>query len=200
MTAPDAPSENRWRTLWRERRALMRGVWGAAAVLLLGDGWLLAQRVRDARDTARLRTQLSGVERERIDAALRADSNRTQVLVELARRQARIDNGLHLSVALDSSVIHLEQEGAVLLSIAAVPGPAGWIHTSPRDSVPLTAPRGDRTVDEVLGDTLVRLSGGTVIYADDGAGLIRTGQVRVRAADLKLLKPNLRPGQHVYFY
>ena len=49
MTAPDAPSENRWRTLWRERRALMRGVWGAAAVLLLGDGWLLAQRVRDAR-------------------------------------------------------------------------------------------------------------------------------------------------------
>lgn len=200
MTAPGTPSENGWRTLWRERPRLMRLVWGAASLLLIGNVWLLAHRLLDARETARLRTQLSGVERDRIDAAFRADSNRTQVLVELARRQARIDNGLHLSVALDSSVLHLEQEGAVLLSIATVTGPNGWTHTSARDSVPLAAPRGDRTIEDVFGDTLVLLSGGTTIYADGVAGPARAGQLRVSLADLKLLKPNIRPGQHVYFY
>jgi len=200
VTAPGAPPENGWRTLWRERPGLMRLVWGVALLLLVGNGWLLAQRVLDGRETTRLRTQLSGVERERIDAAMRADSNRTQVVVELARRQARIDNGLHLSVALDSNVLHLEQEGAVLLSIATVTGPNGWIRTGPRDSVPLAAPRGDRTIEDIVGDTLVLLSGGTMIYADGLAGPARAGQLRVSLADLKLLTPNIRPGQHVYFY
>lgn len=200
MNGPDDAPEHGWRALWRERPMTMRIVWGVAALLLLGNGWLLAQRVLDGRESARLRSQLTNVERDRIDAALRADSNRAQVLVELARRQARIDNGLHLSVALDSGVVHLEQEGAVLLSIAAQAGPEGWTHTSPRDSVRLADPRGDRTIEDIVGDSLVMLSGGTVIYADGSTGTPRTGQVRVSPADLKLLKPNLRPGQHVYFY
>jgi hypothetical protein len=200
VTGPNAPHDHGWRALWRERPGVMRAIWGVAALLLLANGWLLAQRVLDGRESSRLRSQLTNVERERIDAALRADSNRTQVLVELARRQARIDNGLHLSVALDSGIVHLEQEGAVLLTLRAELGPEGWTHTNPRDSVRLAAPRGDRTIEDIAGDTLVMLSGGTVFYADGSTGTPRTGQVRVSPADLKLLKPNLRPGQHVYFY
>ena len=200
MTHPNDTSDRGWRALWREHPGTMRAVWGVAALLLIGNGWLLGRRLLDGRERARLREQLSNVERERIDAALLADSNRAQVLVELARRQARIDNGLHLSVALDSGVVHLEQEGAVLLSIKAEGGPAGWAHTTARDSVRLAAPRGDRTIEDIAGDTLVLLSGGTVLYADGATGTPRTGQVRVSPADLKLLKPNLRPGQHVYFY
>jgi hypothetical protein len=181
----------------------LRLVWALALVMLAGDAWLVTKGVAYARETSRLRAGMSAVERARLDAALASDSNRIQVMIELARRQARGDAGLHLSVAVDSGVLYLEQEGAVLRAVRTEIGTDAWIHTGQRDSVRISAPRGTRTIELVADDTAVVLNGGTMIYArsaGDSAAPARAGSVRVQAADLRALRPNLRVGQRVYFY
>lgn len=178
-------------------------VWGIALVILAGDIWLVAKRVRYAAEIRRLRAGMSAVERSRLDAALTSDSNRTQVMIELARRQARGDNGLHLAVAVDSGVLYLEREGAVLRTVRAEMGLGAWIRTGGRDSLRVAAPRGTRTIERLLDDTTIVLNGGTVIYAraaSDTGTIVRPGGVLIDAVDLKALGPNLRPGQRVYFY
>lgn len=177
--------------------------WSVALLLLAGDVLLLTRRVRYAREAERLRTGMSAVERARLDAALEFDSNRVQVIIALARRQARGDIGLHLSVSVDSGVLSLEQEGATLRTVRADVGAEAWVRTGPRDSLRIAAPRGTRTIERVLGDTTIVLSGGTVIYARnplDTSVAPRAGMVRVEAGDLKALHPSLRAGQRVYFY
>jgi hypothetical protein len=186
-----------------------RVVWGIALVILAGDLFLVGKRVIYAHEISRLRAGMSAVERSRIDAAMKSNSNRLQVMIELARRQARVDAGLHLSVPLDSGVLYLEQDGAVLRSVRAETGADAWVRVG-RDSIRVTAPRGTRTIEKVLDDTAVVLNGGAVIYASappaaGGAPAaagppVRPGSVRIGAADLKALQPNLRPGQRVYFY
>ena len=180
----------------------VRLVWGAALLIVAGDVFLAAKGIVYASESARLRTGMSSVERSRLDAALVSDSNRLQVMIELARRQARVDNGLHLSVALDSGVLSLEQDGATLRAVHADIGPDSWVHTGKRDSLRLTAPRGARTIEQLLGDTVIVLSGGAVIYArgQGDSSTTRSGSVRVDAKDLKILGPSLKAGQHVYFY
>jgi hypothetical protein len=186
-----------------------RFVWGVGLLILGADLFLVGKRVIYAHETSRLRAGMSAVERSRIDAAMRSNSNRLQVMIELARRQARVDAGLHLSVPLDSGVLYLEQDGAVLRAVRAETGADAWVHVG-RDSIRVTAPRGTRTIEQVAGDTAILLNGGAVIYASappgggapaDGASSpVRPGSVRIGAADLKALLPNLRPGQRVYFY
>ena len=180
----------------------VRLVWGAALLIVAGDVFLVAKGIIYAGESARLRTGMSTVERSRLDAALVSDSNRLQVIIELARRQARVDNGLHLSVALDSGMLSLEQDGATLRAVHADIGPDSWVHTGKRDSLRLTAPRGARTIEQLLGDTVIVLSGGAVIYArgQGDTNATRSGSVRVDAKDLKIIGPSLRAGQHVYFY
>ena len=180
----------------------VRLVWGAALLIVAGDVFLVAKGIIYAGESARLRTGMSTVERSRLDAALVSDSNRLQVMIELARRQARVDNGLHLSVALDSGMLSLEQDGATLRAVHADIGPDSWVHTGKRDSLRLTAPRGARTIEQVLGDTVIVLSGGAVIYArgPSDTSAPRSGSVRVDAKDLKIIGPSLKAGQHVYFY
>lgn len=191
-----------WRALRSRNPWTMRLVWGAAMIVLAGDFFLVAKRVGYARETARLRAGMSAVERSRIDAAMQNDANRLQVMIELARRQARVDNTLNLAVALDSAALYLEQDGAILRAVHADVGPDTWEHRGKRDSVQITAPRGTRTIERLVGDTAVVLNGGALIYArvpiDSGAA--RPGTVRVDAADLKVLMPSLRAGQRVYFY
>jgi hypothetical protein len=146
---------------------------------------------------------MSAVERARLDAALQSDSNRLQVMIELARRQAQGDVGLHLAVAVDSGVLYLEQEGAVLRTMRAEIGPDAWIRQTKRDSVRITAPRGARTIERLLDDTTIVLNGGAMIYARlpaDTSASARPGSVRVDAVELRVLTPSLRPGQRVYFY
>jgi hypothetical protein len=180
----------------------VRLVWGAALVLVAGDAFLGAKGIVYARETSRLRTGMSANERARLDAALISDSNRLQVIIELARRQASVDNGLHLTVALDSGVLSLEQEGATLRTLHAEIGPDSWVRTGKRDSLRITAPRGERTIEQLLGDTAVLLSGGALIYARvPGDSLAaRSGSVRVEANDLRIIGPSLKAGQRVYFY
>jgi hypothetical protein len=178
-------------------------LWGIAALIFAGDAWLVAKRVSYVRETSRLREGMSAVERARIDAALASDSNRLQVMIELARRQARADAGLHLSVAVDSGVLYLEQEGAMLRTTHVEIGRDVWVRTGRRDSLRITAPRGTRTIDRLEDDTAVVLSGGTVIYArssPDTVTAVRPGSVRLEPADFQVLRPNLKPGQRVYFY
>jgi hypothetical protein len=193
---------SRWRSLVQEYPWTMRAVWGIALFMVAGDVVLLVRGAGYARETARLRAGMSSVERARIDAAMQSDSNRLQVIVELARRQARGDNGLHLSVSVDSGLLSLEQEGATLRSVPADIGPDAWVRTGARDSLRITAPRGTRTVESLAGDTAVVLNGGTLIYAraagDSSAA--RPGSVRLSAGDLRVLWPSLKPGQRVYFY
>lgn len=182
---------------------MVRTIWGIAALLVVADAGLLARRALYARETARLRLAMTTSERERVDAALAADSNRLAAVVELARRDARGDERLHLSVAVDSGRMHLEQQGAILRTMSVEIGPARWIHrAATSDSVLLTAPRGARTIERVFGDSALALNGGGMIYArsahDSAAAL--PGTVRVAAADFHVLLPNLKFGQRVYFY
>lgn len=181
----------------------VRILWACAAVFIIADAGLLARRVLYARETARLRQAMTTSERERVDVALAADSNRVAAIVELARRDARGDERLHLSVALDSGRMHLEQQGAILRTMTVEIGSDRWEHraTAP-DSVLLTAPRGARTIERLIGDSAVALSGGGLIYARTAAdhAAANPGTVRVSAADFRVLVPNLKLGQRVYFY
>ena len=191
------------RALRRDYPRTLRLVAGAVLLILAGDVWVASKGVAYARESVRLRDGMSAVERTRLDAALQSDSNRLQVMIELARRQARGDAGLHLSVAVDSGVLYLEQESAVLRTVRAEIGPDAWIRTSKRDSVRITAPRGTRTIERLLDDTTIVLNGGAVIYARlpaDTSASARPGSVRVDAVELRVLTPSLRPGQRVYFY
>jgi hypothetical protein len=191
-----------WRALWGRNPWTMRLVWGIAVLIFAGDLFLVTKRVVYARETSRLRAGMSSVEKSRIDAAMQSDANRLQVMIELARRQARVDKTLNLAVALDSAALYLEQDGAILRAVHADVGPDAWEHRSKKDSVQITAPRGTRTIERLVGDTAIVLNGGALIYARAAAdsGAARAGAVRVEAADLKVLMPSLKAGQRVYFY
>jgi hypothetical protein len=192
-----APRVERRRVGWRDFRHAYPGIlttMGLALALLLAiDGWLIYKRVKYEREIERLRAGMTAVERRKADAELASNERRLQVMVELARRQAVGDKDLHLSVAVDSGVMHLAREGAVLRNMAVRVGPEKWVGVAP-DTVKMVAPRGTRTVEKVLdgsaawevpawvytdrgvpvpadrtlggalGPAAVLLNGGTVIY------------------------------------
>ena len=200
--AETASLAERWRALRQQHPLATRLLLALVILLLATDLFLAGKRVTYARETARLRAGMTTVERARIDAAMQSDSNRVQVMIELARRQASVDAVLHLSVAVDSGVLTLEQDGAVLRSIPAEIGRDVWLRAGPRDSVRITAPRGSRTIERVFDDSLIVLNGGVAIYArwPADSGVARPGSVRVGAADFKAIVPSLKAGQRVYFF
>jgi hypothetical protein len=142
---------------------------------------------------------MTALERNRTDAILARDENRLRIAVELIRRQARIDKDLHLSVTVDSGVMFLEREGALLREMPIQIGPEKTVGASP-DTVRMVAPRGARTIERIvdengtwevpawvyadrglqtsaereirgaLGPAAIILSGGTVIYSMPSAG------------------------------
>jgi hypothetical protein len=147
------PHIERRRAGWRDFRHAYPGIlttMGLALALLLAiDGWLVYKRVKYEREIERLRAGMTSVERRKADAEIASNERRLQVMVELARRQALGDKDLHLSVAVDSGVMHLAREGAVLRNMAVRVGPEKWVGTAP-DTVKMVAPRGTRTVEKVL--------------------------------------------------
>lgn len=193
-----------WREFRRAYPGLIGGFWIALIALLSVDGWLVYKRREYAEEATRLRLGMTGVERQRADVVFAANKNKLQVMVELARRQAGGDRDLHLSVSIDSGVMYLEREGAVLRQMPVRVGPEQLVGTPP-DTVRIAAPRGMRTV--AAADSLsVTLDGGTTIYAkpgsdalDDSTG-VTAGNVRARATDLQAILPNMKPGMSVYFY
>ncbi len=188
-----------WRASWREHPRLMRLLlWtfvGALAAAVI-FAWRAAEYRREVNA---LRAGMSGIERVKADLALASDAKRLQVMMALTVRQARTAGDLHLAVAVDSGVLHLEQRGAVLRTAVVAVGADGWERAA-GDSIPIASPRGVRRVEEVRGDSLVVLSGGAVIYRGDASQPARAGSVRIGADDLKSILPNLKAGLPVYFY
>lgn len=188
-----------WRALWREHPRLMRLLaWTFAAALFSGAA--LAWRGAEYRKEIRaLRAGMSDIDRLKADLALASDARRLQVTMALAVRQARSDGGLYISISVDSGLLHLEQRGAILRTASVQVGADGWTAVA-GDSVPMASPLGVRRVLEVQGDSVVVLTGGTLLYRGDPAIPARPGSVRIADADLKSILPNLRTSLPVYFY
>jgi hypothetical protein len=199
---PARPRTDRRRVGWREFRRSYPGLITTMAiaviVFLAIDGLLISRYRRYQRETHDLRAAMSDVERKRTDEILAQNENRLKVMVELFKRQAKVDPTLHLSVSLDSGVMYLQREGALLREMPITIGPERRVGTPP-DTVHIAAPRGKRTVEQVLDETdvwdvpawvyadrglppgetrvkgalgpvAVRLDGGTVIYSMPSAG------------------------------
>jgi type III secretory pathway component EscV len=199
---------DRRRTTWKDFRGAYPGF---VATLLLGlmlllavDGFLIYKRRAYDNEVARLRGQMTEAEREKTDAIVKAEENKTLIALALARRQAKIEKSLHLSVAIDSGRIYLEREGAILREMPARFGPERMV-TQGADSIPVVIPRGQRRVVNVTDDRIV-LEGGSAIEASQSETLvgdstsIPPGNVRIGRADMSAIKPNLSEGMRVYFY
>lgn len=203
--APPAvpPAGERRRPGWGEFRRSYPGLVAtmalALAVMLALDGWIIYKRVKYAREVERLRSGMTSAERKKADLLLASDENKFRVMVALIRRQAQVDKEIHLSVSVDSGMMYLEREGALLREMRAEIGPEKLVGTSP-DTIRMAIPRGTRTVERVLGATdpwevprwvytdrrlaipgerslrgalgpvAVVLNGGTVIYTMPSAG------------------------------
>jgi hypothetical protein len=91
---PGEPRERR-RDSWNEFRRAYPGILavGLVAVLLfIGlDIWMLARRDRYSDEIAELRSGMTAAQRERADVAIEANENKLKVMLELIRRQARLD-------------------------------------------------------------------------------------------------------------
>jgi hypothetical protein len=148
------PPVERRRQSWREFRLAYPGIISVLLVALVSmlaiDGWLVYQRIRYAREISRLRAGMTDQERRKADMVVAAEQNRMRVTLELMRRQANIDKDLHLSVAVDSGVMYLEREGALLREMPIEVGQEKRVGTAP-DTLKIVAPRGARTVERVLG-------------------------------------------------
>ena len=201
-------THDRRRGGWRNFR---RAYPGFVFTLLIGliamiaiDGFLVLKRRAYANEVQRLRSSMTEQEKSRTDAIIEAEDNKLRIALELARRQAKLEKTLHLSVAVDSGKIYLEREGAVLREMAAAFGPDTMVSNG-ADSIPLVVPRGQRSIAK-LDDSGVTLDGGAVIRPTDAPSLaqdstaIPPGSVRIRRADFRAIMPNLHPGMRVYFY
>ena len=224
---------------WREFRHAYPGILATMSVALLvmvvASGLLIYKRVTYQSEIERLRAGMTDVERKRADMLMESTENRFQVMVELIRRQALGDKELHLAVAVDSGVMRLQREGALLRDMRVMLGPEKVVGAPP-DTVHMALPRGTRTVAKIidgndgwevprwvyedrglavpadrvvkgaLGPAAIVLNGGTVVYSMPSAGplndssYVLPGSVRVRAEDLRAIKPNVHSGMRVYFY
>ncbi len=192
---------------WRDFRQAYPGFVLTLVVALVAmisvSGFLFYKRGVYESEVSRLRANMTETERARTDAIVAAEENKARIALELARRQAKIEKKLHLSVAVDSGRVFLEREGAILREMPAVFGPES---TAPAGgaSIPVVVPRGQRTIAAVSGTTIT-LDGGTVISAAGGALAadstpVAPGSVRIALADMKAIMPNLSRGMRVYFY
>ncbi|HEX6574227.1 MAG TPA: hypothetical protein VF042_04585 [Gemmatimonadaceae bacterium] len=191
---------------WREFRKNYPGfvftLLFALLVMIALDGYLVWKRRDYTAEVARLRANMTAQERARTDAIVEAEQNKTRIALELARRQAKIEKELHLSVAVDSGKIYLEREGALLREIAASFGPETKVGP---DSIPVVIPRGQFSVAK-FDDHSISIEGGAVIASTDAASPVQDptpippGTVRITKNDMQAILPNLKAGMRVYFY
>lgn len=199
---------DRRRGRWRDFRLAYPGfvftlILALLAILTL-DGFLVYKRRAYTEEVTRLRGAMTDAERAKTDAIVRAEHDKARIALELAKRQAKLEKTLHLSIALDSGRIYLEREGAILREMAALFGPETGT-TPGSDSLPAVIPRGQQTVARLESNRIV-LEGGNAIEAatTDVASADTTpippGNVRIGLTDMKAIQPNLTRGMRVYFY
>ena len=200
---------DRRRSSWRDFRRTYPGFVKTIAIgliaMLVIDGWLIAQRLKYDREIDRLRGSMTASERQKTDLIVQSEQDKIRMAIALARRQAQIDKKLHLSVSLDSAKMYLEREGALLRTIRVAFGQEGKVAAG-SDSIPMAAPRGERTITQFNSREII-LDGGTVISAgnmpspgDSAATGLRPGEVRIDQADMTAILPNISAGMKVYFY
>ena len=218
MSGPEATGG--WDALRRTHPRTLAVLTLFIALLAAGNVLLAARVVRYRSETARLRAGMSDAERQRADMVESSEQNRMSVEVELLRRQAAVDDALHLSVSVDSGVMRLQRDGALLREMPVHIGGAQLVGTAP-DIIHVVPPRGSRTIERILGprdrwevpvwvftergmavpddralpgvlgrDALV-LSGGTVIYAPPDSGLL-ADSTYVIPGTLRLSRADLR--------
>jgi hypothetical protein len=199
MSGPEATGG--WDALRRKHPRTLTFLSLLIAVLVIGNLLLAARVVRYRSETQRLRAGMSDAERQRADMVESSEQNRMSVEVELLRRQAAVDVALHLSVSVDSGVMRLQRDGALLREMPVHIGGAQLVGTAP-DTLHIVPPRGSRSIERILGardrwevpawvftergmavpseraiqgvlgrDALL-LTGGTVIYAPPDSGLL----------------------------
>jgi hypothetical protein len=143
-----------FRDRFRDYRRRHPGFLAAIIIVVLGviaiDGYLLYKRTKYRAEIQRLRAGMSEFEKRRADAVLASEEKQLEVMVELLRRQARVDKEIHLAVSVDSAFMGLEREGAILRDMRIEVGPEKTVGTSP-DTVRMTVPRGTRSVQRLLG-------------------------------------------------
>jgi hypothetical protein len=191
---------------WREFRQNYPGFVFTLLVALIAmlalDAYLLMKRRAYDAEVTRLQANMSQQERDQTEAIVAAEQNKTRIALELARRQAKIEKALHLSVAVDSGKMYLEREGAVLREMAVAFGPEAKVGP---DSIPVVIPRGETSLAK-LDENSFALDFGTVVSTTDAAppsqdpDPIPPGAVRISKSDFQAIKPNLRLGMRVYFY
>ena len=130
----------------------------ALVAMLAIDGFLMyeAARVR-GRGRTRFQSNMTRAGARRRTAIVAAEQNKTRIALELARRQAKIEKALHLSVALDSGKIYLEREGAVLREMPVAFGPEAKVGP---DSIPVVIPRGEISVGRRFSEDRSRSTAG----------------------------------------
>lgn len=149
---PDSPDRRRprWREFRRSYPGILATIFVALAVMIAADAWLIYKRDRYDGEIERLRAGMSDVERERTDVILASDESRFRIMMELIRRQATGDRELNLAVAVDSGVMYLQREGALLREMEIAIGPEKTVGEG-ADTVRMAPPRGTRTVERVIG-------------------------------------------------
>ena len=191
-----------WSEFRREHPLLFAVLVLGSLVMLSVCAMLFHKRRRYLAEAQQIREGLSRVEQREADVILARNESRLQrfkLELELLQRQARVDRHLHLTLALDSAVMRLERDGAVLREMPVQLGPERRVGTAP-DTVRIATPRGTRTIERVLtadsvwevpvwvygdrglpvptertirgalGPAAVVLSGGTVLYAMPSVG------------------------------
>lgn len=171
-------------------------------LLVAGDMWLAYRRYAYGQEIDRLRSGMTAAERRKSDIVVSSEQDKLRMALELARRQAHLDTHLHLSIAVDSGVMYLERDGA-LLRVMPVKVAAAHVPGAPVTDTAATAlPRGERTVQQVIdGDQpALVLNGDARIYAGADTDAVEAGSVRANPADLRAILPNVSAGMPVYFY
>lgn len=134
----------------RRHPAFMATVVVIIVALVAIDGWVLYKRAAYATEVARLRAGMSDFERRRSDAVTNTHEKQTAMMMELLRRQAKIDKEIHLAVEVDSGRMYLERDGALLRENVVEVAPEKRLGAG-KDTVHMAAPRGTRSVERILG-------------------------------------------------
>lgn len=150
--APPVILERR-RPKWSEFRRAYPGILVtmtiAVVIMLAVDAWLVARMVRYGNEVDRLRAGMTSAERNRADLLLETEENKFKVMLELIRRQWQGDKTLNIAISVDSGTMYLGREGAILREMKVEVGPEKTVGTSP-DTVRMTPPRGQRTVERIM--------------------------------------------------